>query len=391
MKVFALGGSGTYGRFTAQKLVASEVVSELVIAARNIESARSAAAELGPKATAVQVDIRDEERLASQAEGSDIMVNTIGPDFKVALPALRAAIKARVNYCDLCCHSLTREKAQTLDGPANASGITALMGIGVAGLSNLIMMHAAHQLDHAEEIRCCVFSPIALWGDPKTVLATWERRGRVDASWQLAMRWAAEKTRLYRNQRWIDVNPKEDAIRVRLPLGEEVTAYPVGLTEPITLPIALPSIQSVSSLWSLYPPELNEQFFKMGQRVARGELDESEAAILFYEHLVAQPEQSLTAPKGHESGWELWVEAIGTKQNKRVCYRSWPSSDWYSTAGPLALAVLKILKGDILAKGVLSPESCLDPMPFFAEVAQNAGVEPPDGRLLDESFELLTK
>jgi len=199
MGVFALGGSGTYGRLTAQKLAASDIVSEIVVAARNMESARSTVAELGDKATAVQIDIRDETQLASQAASSDIMVNTIGPDFKVALPALRAAIKARVNYCDLCCHGLTREKAQTLDAPAKASGVTALMGIGVAGLSNLVMMHAAHQLDQAEEIRCCVFSPIVLWGDPKTILTTWKKSRHADVSWQLAMRWAAEKTRIYRD------------------------------------------------------------------------------------------------------------------------------------------------------------------------------------------------
>ncbi len=39
--------------------------------------------------------------------------------------------------------------------------------------------------------------------------------------------------------------------------------------------------------------------------------------------------------------------------------------------------------------GVLSPESCLDPMSFFAEVAQYATVKPTGGKLLEESFEVL--
>lgn len=89
MKVFALGGASRFGQHTARKLAASDVVSEIVIAGRNLEAAQRFAAELGDKATAVQVDILDEGRLASVAADSDILVNTAGPEFKVVLPALR--------------------------------------------------------------------------------------------------------------------------------------------------------------------------------------------------------------------------------------------------------------------------------------------------------------
>ena len=168
-------------------------------------------------------------------------------------------------------------------------------------------------------------------------------------------------------------------------------AYPYRGPEPITLPRRLPGIRSVSVLISMFPPGLNELHCALGRRIDRGELDESAAAVSFFEHMAALPDQSLAAPKGCESGWIDWVEAVGIMQGKRVRYKCWPVGGWVGTSRPLATAALKILRSDVRAKGVLSPESCLDPMSFFAEVAQNAGVRLPDGRLLDESFEVLTK
>lgn len=390
MKVFALGAAGTYGKMAAKKLVASDVVSEIVIAGRNIESAKRAAAELEPKASAVQVDLHDTSHLAALATDSDIMVNTAGPGFKVLLPALRGAIKAGVNYCDLCCDGPTREKALDLDGSARESGISALMGIGVIGLSNLLMMHAAQQIDHAKELRFCIFSAVAEYGDgPKALLDEWEKLGHADSSWQDIIRQAVGPVRIYRDRRWLDVDPLEDQVRLSPPGMGEIFAVPGGLPEPITIPRVLKGLESVSAVSSFHPPELNEIYCQLGRRIARGEIDESKAATLFFEHLASLPKEAQKLPKGGESGWLMWAEAIGTKNNKPTRYRCWPNGDWATTAGPLAAAALKILRGEVKLKGVLSPESCLDPMPFFAEVAKIEGVKTRKERLLGESIEVL--
>ncbi len=376
------------GRTTARILAASDVVSDIVIAGRNLETAERFATDLGAKATAVQVDAADEERLAFLAADSDIVVSTAGPSFKVALPAIRGAIKAGVHYTDLSEDASTTTKASALDAAAKAADITALMGMGeTPGRSNLFMMHAAHQLDQAEAIRYFYFFPIiAAWGDPETVLAGWRDTGHADASWQQLMRGVAGKICLYRDGRWVDVDPVDDAVRVRPPQGGEVTAHPYGSSEPITLPRALPGVQSVSVLWSLLPPQLNELWCELGRRVARGELDESAAALSFYEHVTAQPDRWLAGSEGYPRG-VAWAEAVGAKQGQRVRYKCWVSRDL--TAPALATAALRILRGEIRARGVLAPESCLDPMSFLEEVAQYAPEKPAGGRLFDESFEVL--
>ena len=392
MKVFALGGAGQFGKYAAQRLIAADTVSEIAIAGRNLGAAKNAATELGKKASAVQVDVLDEPRLASLVEEYDIMVNAAGPEHKVVLPALRAAIKAGVNCCDLCAYGPTTEKALDLNAAAKASDVTAIMGIGLVGLSNLRMMRAASQFDQVEDIKFCIFQVLSMYGEsPKAVLDQWRKAGKADASWQFMMKLAAGKVRLYRNGRWIEVDPLEDAVQVTLPNGRRVKAVPCANPEAITLPRTLRSVRSVSTVYSIYPPQLTEIYCDMGRRVASGELDESAAAISLFEYMAEQPAASLAAPESCGDGWIDWVEAVGTKDGKQVRYKGWPVGGWDGTSGPLATAALKILRGEVRTRGVLSPESCLDPMPFFAEVAQNAGVSPPDGRLLQESFEVLTK
>ncbi len=390
MKVFALGGAGGVGRHAARILAAAHVVTEIVIAGRNLEAARRVAADVGAKATALQVDATDEGRVASLAANSDILVNAAGPDFRVALPALRAAVKAGVHYCDVSADGPSTERALALDGAAKAARVTAILGIGTdPGVSNLLLMHAVRQFDRVEELRSCWVFPLVSWGDPKEVLADWRQAGHADASWQTMIRAVRRKVRLYRDGRITEVDPVEDAVRITIPRGREVTAQPLSGPLPITLPRSVPGVQSVSHVMSLIPPQLNEPYRDLGRRVAAGELDESDAALSLYEMVVADPDRWLADPEGFGLEFALWAEATGRKDGQRLRYKCWPVGGWEGTATALASAASRILRGEVPHHGVLSPESCLNPMSFFREAAQHGHGEPPGGKLLDESVEVL--
>ncbi len=97
MKVFILGGYGAVGLPSAEMLAKSDLVTEIVLAGRNMERAELAAAEIGDKVRAVQVDGADEKQLASLLAGYDIIVNTASN--QVALPVLQAAVSASAHYC----------------------------------------------------------------------------------------------------------------------------------------------------------------------------------------------------------------------------------------------------------------------------------------------------
>jgi hypothetical protein len=55
----------------------------------------------------------------------------------------------------------------------------------------------------------------------------------------------------------------------------------------------------------------------------------------------------------------------------------------------LTVAVLCILRGEVSVRGVLPPEVCSEPQPFFDEMVSLMPDPPLDGKLFDESFEWL--
>jgi hypothetical protein len=58
----------------------------------------------------------------------------------------------------------------------------------------------------------------------------------------------------------------------------------------------------------------------------------------------------------------------------------------FSTAATFSVAALKILKGEVKTQGILAPESCLEPLPFFKEVARVVLKKEEPGKLLNEEL-----
>ncbi|MEE9276780.1 MAG: saccharopine dehydrogenase NADP-binding domain-containing protein, partial [Dehalococcoidia bacterium] len=90
MKVFVLGGAGRFGAPAARVLAAHDIVSQVVIAGRDLDVASTLAFELSEKARAVKVDASDEDTLASALQGFDLFVNMSGPSSELLLPSVRA-------------------------------------------------------------------------------------------------------------------------------------------------------------------------------------------------------------------------------------------------------------------------------------------------------------
>lgn len=389
-KVLALGGTGRIGKATARILAAEPEVSGITIASRDGSTSARAAREVGNKATAVTLDVMDERAVTAAARDHDLVVNTAGPDYLVALPAIRASIAAGTHYCDIQADGPAAERALRLDARAKAARVTALTGIGhVPGTSNLMMAHAANRVGHVEEVASCTFFPLSAWEDPKAAFAEMERTGFVNASWQTIMQWAAGRARTHRNGRRASVDPWRDSVELRVPGGPRVRAVHIRCTEPITLPRRWAKLRAVSSLMSLFPPELNELYCTQGRRIASGEVDAVGAAIGFHEAIVRDPGRWWSPPGEVRNQILTWATATGRKGGRRVRYKCWPATDWMTTVGPLSTAALMILNRQIRQRGVLAPEDCLEPLPFLRRAAR-LGSEPPIGaRIFAEATEVL--
>ncbi len=391
MRVLVLGGSGLFGSLTARRLAGSDIVSELAVAGRNQEALARVASDIGEKARAVQVDIRDEHRLASVAADFDIVVNVAAPEWEVVLPALRAAIAAGTDYCDIGAFAFATEKQLELDSAAKERDLVAVVGMGLdPGVDNLLAVQASRKFDRLEGVQLCyVFDIPGFISDLPQALEKVRSTGHVDATLLGTLYAASIPARTYRNGRWIEVNGWESPVEMTVPDNGIVTGYPVAMAEPVTLPRCLPSLQRATSLLSYFPPSLNELRFLMGQRIVREGLTPHEAARSFLETIIADPGRWLQAAAKFPDVWRVWVVATGLKEGRRARYTCWPLGPLYSTSIPLTVATLRILRGEVSARGVLPPEGAFEPVSFFEEAGQHAKQEDRGKPLIGERFERL--
>ena len=248
-----------------------------------------------------------------------------------------------------------------LDAQAQTAGITALIGIGVfPGLTNLLAKHAAAQLEQVEELRVCIVLTIR---EPRQRLAAMRASGRISASGKACWRAASGSPRIYREGHWVDLEALPTGVEVEMPPGRSVTAYPIRLSEAITLPRYLPGVRTVSTLFSLLPPRADALFRAQAQRITAGEIEASQAVLSLFEALAANPTRPGTPPWGASRPHLGRGAGPQSRPPSPLCLLA--DGKWAPTEAILAMAALKLLRGEIRARGVVPPEAIFEPIPFF--------------------------
>lgn len=392
MRIFLLGGSGLVGKYFSERAVKNPKITEITVAGRSAEKAKEAASAIGEKANSVTADATDESQVARLVRDYDIFVNTSGPDYVVQPHTVKAAVKAGVDYCDVSCDAQAAEEVLSLDKKAKAAGMTAIIGIGwTPGLDNLMMKHIATKMDEVEMMHACLVWPVpeVVKGDTKNVVDELRSNGPYSASWETGMRCFSGQCKVYREGRWVVVDPSKNGVDLVDPFGEQLRAYPACAAEAITLPRFVQNMRGLSVLVSFCPFGLNELALQLAARIKSGEIDTKEAAVSFLEMPASDPKRWLSGSEKVSKDWSFWMTATGVKDGAKVRYTIYPSSEWMSTAGPLYLAAQKLLEGKVREHGVLPPEACFDPMPFMEEVASTVPGRPKDKKLFDERWERL--
>ncbi len=390
MRVLLLGGSGTFGSAAARRLAAAELVSEIGIAGRNEDALARVASDIGDKARTVPFDICDENRLSSLLPAYDLVVNAAGPEWEVLLPALKAAIAAGTHYCDIGAVGRTTERQLELDSAAKDRNVVAVVGIDFdPGLDNLQAVHASRQLDSVAEIqlRHHWFGPEYL----SDALEVFRKTGRVDMSVHGIFRLMNEPVPVYRDGRWVSVNALENPVDIPLSEDKTARALPLGTSEVVTLPRFLSSVRTLSTVLVVDPPQLYGLFLREAERMAREGLAPINGAKSFLKRIGEDPDRWLKRAEGvpPPPGWSVSVAAIGRKDGRTARYTCWPNGLPSSTVIPLTVATLRILRGEISARGVLPPESCFEPTSFFEEAAAYGEAADRGKPLLGERFEWL--
>jgi len=351
MRIVVLGGYGDMGQGVVQDLVA-HTDAEVVIADYRAEGAKAFAAQLRGKATAAFVDANDPASLAPVLQGADVAVGAIGPFYRYAPKMATAAVKAGLNYVDICDDYGPIQQLFALDELAKAAGVTLITGLGwTPGITNLMCRLGASRLGTVDEIK-----------------VSWAGGAQDSQGLAVVMHVFYAVTGnvpTYKDGQWIEVpaGSGKEPVDFGGALGT-VNVFHCGHPEPMTVPRYI-NARTVSLKGALTPEwnnTLADLFVKLGLTATPQRIETLSKIIHKVEHILGAGGIPYSGAR---------VDVIGQKDRQRRTYTYRTVDKMKRLTGiPAAVGAWMLAQGQVNAKGVYAPEGCLQPEPFFAELAK---------------------
>jgi saccharopine dehydrogenase-like NADP-dependent oxidoreductase len=382
MKLLALGGSGNMGQTAVRTVLDIGGIDQLIVADYDADRTNIFVESLNDKRVQARtVDVTNTGALEALMQESDVIMNTVGPYYRYGVPIVQAAIKTGRHYIDINDDYRPTQEILEMDNAARSAGSTILLGMGASpGITNILAKHAANQLDEVDYIQTA-------WGAVGGILPSRSEalqsdefsEERIAAATVHFMHIVAWKIPLFRGGKFIEVDPLEDGEEMTFPEGKGFFYY-IGHAEPVTLPRFIKGLKGACNLFgSWFGPEAYDVLRSLGARIRDGKLSAEQAAGKFARELrEAIAKQRLDEPQ--DTGpWlgvgGLHASASGKKGSKRVKYgyglKTAPPGGMAGETGvPLAIGTDMIIKGEISQRGVLAPEACIEPLPFFERFRQ---------------------
>ncbi|MFB9326830.1 saccharopine dehydrogenase family protein [Paenibacillus aurantiacus] len=380
MKVFCLGGAGRICREAVLDLVQHSEFERITIGDYNAEEAQRVADELNDsRIDVVQVNVRDHDATVAQLRGYDIVMDGT----TITLNGLSTACIAEAG-----CHGINLngfgDEDRSQDGFVR-HGRTCLPGFGMTpGVTQMMAMHAANQLDEVHEVRVShgSYRPIAF---SKSIAETTtyeydpQLPGRV----------------VYENGAFLQVPPFARPRKIQLPepYGAAVQ-YIIPHAETRTLAAALQAkgvrLIEVRGTWPQQNMRLVRALYEYGfMRNDKIAIGDTKMGIMD-----AIGAYLCEAPEGRATelyGYALHVEVTGIADGRLMRHtltHTHPSSDgsvpgWEGLRAytrnvgiPLAIAAELIAKGETLCAdrpGIVTPEEAFEPQVIF-EALRKRGI-----------------
>jgi len=390
-RVTVLGGCGAVGSVAVRTLVQCGDFSEVVIGDWNIDKAHGIALALGPTVTAVQCDARDPHSVRSAIEGSDVVLNCVGPFYLTVKPILSAVLKAGINYVDVCDDVDVTLDILAMDANVRQAGVAALIGMGSSpGLTNIIARLAADSLlDSVEAID--IFHTHG--GEP------------VEGAGVIGHRFhcMAIPIPMYLDGKlqYVDYFG-DDGIALRqsfdFPFIGPTRIYPYPHPEQITLPQHI-TVRQVTNKGSVLP----EPYYDLIRDLAHLGLSSIEPvdvkgqSVVPYDFAIAyvlrERERILKETGFGQQRGCVSVVVRGLSKGRPREYRFHMASTSQAlgegTGIPAAIGTMLMQRGLVQGRGVMPPEACLRPTDFlplaleiFARDAAGKG-KPGEGLLVE--------
>ncbi|MEJ2149789.1 MAG: saccharopine dehydrogenase NADP-binding domain-containing protein [Chloroflexota bacterium] len=367
MKVLVLGGAGAVCQHTTRDLAQTSIFDDIIVADYNLDASQALVTEIGDaRLRPVKLDAGDYDELLRACQGADVVVN--GLPFKYDLPVTRACVEAGVNGLDVS----TEETQWDYDAAARDKDVLFIPGVGATpGITNVMARRAADQLDQVREIqinfaafRCPAPAPGLL----RTFI--WEFHPEIDSRIY------------YRDGEFHQVGPFEGLKMVDFPgpIGVQEVCY-IPHPETRTMPESLGA--EAVSVHGCFPPHamrLAKTMLEAGlysEQTMQIKGIEATPVDMMYEILLRLPETKETPLWAYG----LVVEVFGQREGRDVKIKLWNRhpgmEEWGGKAAyyrniaiPLSIGAQMIARGDVTTRGVVPPETALDPGVFFSELAR---------------------
>lgn len=367
------------GRAIVRDLVESSPDSHVLIADYNLEAARAAAGALDGRLARGRVeveraDVRDAAALAALLQGREVVINAT--NYYWNLQVMRAALAARAHYVDLGGLFHTTRKQLELDAEFRAAERLAVLGMGSApGIMNVLARYAADSLERVESIRIYngsvdntpAPSVLSLGYSLLTVLDEGTLSPVVFENGEF------QETAPFSGQETVHFPPPVGSVTVHRAIHSEVATLPLSYRGK--------GIRQCFFKINLDPALVERLRFLIGLGLASAEPVEVRGQKVaprdLLQALVARLPQPEAPPDDHEV---LRVVVSGTESGRQVVYTLDALADADPVRGLSAVAIdtgvppsvvaRMLARGEIRERGVRPPEACVEPLPFFEEIAR---------------------
>jgi len=365
MRALVLGGAGAVCKETTRDLAEYSEYDEIVVADFNIKAATNLVDDIGDKRlTPLYFDAEDYGSMLKLFPGFDVVIN--GLPWKYDLPVTKACVEVGVNGLDVS----TEEDQWSYDETAKDKDMVFIPGVGATpGITNAMAKRAANQMDEVDDIQinfAAFRSPAPAPGLLITFL--WEFHPDT------------ESRVYYEDGEFIWVGPFEGLKMVNFPgpIGEQEVCY-IPHPETQTMPKSLGAKKvSVQGCFPPHAMRIGKVMLDWGlysdEKVSIQGIEASAFNIMF-DLLMEMPETKQTPLWAYG----LVVDVYGKVNGKKVKDTLWsthpPQEEWGGSAAyykniaiPLSVGAQMITAGDVTVRGIVPPESALDPDLFFAEL-----------------------